>query len=436
MDYADALGWLNSRISLESTVQGAATAGRRSPPKLDRMAQLVGLLADPQHAYPVIHLTGTNGKTSTARILTRLLEVAGLSVGTYTSPHLESVTERMAWNGEPITEESFAAAITAIAGVVPFMDEPPTYFEAVTAAAFRWFAEVAVHAAVVEVGLLGRWDATNVANAQVAVVTNVGGDHLDYAATREAAAAEKAGIVKPGSILVLGEVDPDLSAVFSTTPAEAVWLRGRDFAVVDNLLAHEGRMVGITTPAASYEQLYLSLRGAFQADNAATALAAAEAFLGRPLEEGLVREAFLTVRSPGRLEVMSRQPLMVLDGAHNPPAASALGSAVADEFAEPRSWTLVFGVLRPHEPADLLAALDLDGLTRVIACRPDSPRAVAATDVADAARRLGLEAEAAESVPEAVSRALALSTPEDAVLVTGSLYTVGEARRALRRGVG
>ncbi len=436
MDYGEALRWLDSRISLEAAVEGPAATVRRSAPRLDRMAQLMGLLADPQDAYPVLHLTGTNGKTSTARILTRLLEVAGLSVGTYTSPHLESVTERMAWNSEPITEDALAEAITAVAGVVPFMDEPPTYFEAVTAAAFRWFAEVAVHAAVVEVGLLGRWDATNVADAQVAVITNVGGDHLDYAPTREAAAFEKAGIVKPGSILVLGETDPELAEVFAATPAEAVWFRGRDFAVVENLLAHGGRMVGVRTPGATYEELYLGLRGSFQADNAAAALAAAEAFLGGPLEEGLVREAFLTVSSPGRLEVMSRQPLIVLDGAHNPPAAAALGSAVADELADPRSWIMVLGVLRPHDPGELLAALDVDRLTGVIACRPDSPRAVPAADVAGAAGRLGLEAEVAGSVAEAVSRALALSTPEDAVLVTGSLYTVGEARRALRRGVG
>ncbi|MBW3615278.1 MAG: bifunctional folylpolyglutamate synthase/dihydrofolate synthase [Actinobacteria bacterium] len=434
MDFSEALRWLDDRVNLESTGARAPDASP-SEGRLDRMVQLAGLLADPQHAYPVLHLTGTNGKTSTARILTRLLEVAGLSVGTYTSPHLESVTERISWNSEPIQEDAMAAALTAVAAVVPFMDEPPTYFEAVTAAAFRWFAEVAVHAAVVEVGVLGRWDATNVADAQVAVVTNVGADHLDYAGTREAVAWEKAGIIKPSSILVLGETDPELAHVFAATPAEGVWLLGRDFAVVENLLAVGGRAVGIQTPGASYEDLYLGLRGGFQADNAALALAAAEAFLGGPLEEGLVREAFLTVSSPGRMEVMSHEPLCVLDGAHNPPAAAALGLAVEEEFVEPRRWTVVMGVLRPHDPQELLAALDLEG-TRVIACRPDSPRAVPAAEVAGAARRLGLEAEVGGSPAEAVSRALALSTAEDAVLVTGSLYTVGEARRALRRGVG
>lgn len=436
MDFDEALRWLDSRISLESTVAAVAGPGRRRPPRLDRMAQLMELLADPQHGYPVLHLTGTNGKTSTARILTRLLEVAGLSVGTYTSPHLECVTERMALNGEPISRDDLGATVGGVAAVVPYMAEPPTYFEAVTAAAFRWFGEVAVHAAVVEVGLLGRWDATNVADAQVAVVTNVGGDHLDYTATREAAAQEKAGIVKPGSILVLGEDDPDLAGVFAAAPAEEVWVRGRDFAVLENLLAHEGRMVGIRTPAGSYQELYLALRGAFQGENAALALAAAEAFLGVPLEEGLVREAFLTVTSPGRLEVMRRQPLCVLDGAHNPPAAAALGQAVAEDFAEPGAWTVVMGVLAPHDPAELLGALDIGGRTRVIACQPDSPRAVPAAEVAAAAGRLGLDSEVVGSVAEAVSRALALSSAEDAVLVTGSLYVVGEARAALRRGVG
>ncbi|MBW3556505.1 MAG: bifunctional folylpolyglutamate synthase/dihydrofolate synthase [Actinobacteria bacterium] len=434
MDFAEALRWLDERINLESSVAPAAELPR-TPPRLDRMVQLVGFLADPQQAYPVLHLTGTNGKTSTARILTRLLEVAGLSVGTYTSPHLESITERIAWNSEPMDQNAMAAALSAVASVVPFMDEPPTYFEALTAAAFRWFAEVAVHAAVVEVGILGRWDATNVAEAQVAVVTNVGADHLDYAGSREAVAREKAGIVKPGSILVLGETDPELVDIFAATPAEGVWLRGRDFAVVENLLAHQGRSIGIRTPGASYEDLYLGLRGAFQADNAAIALAAAEAFLGVPLEEGLVKEAFLTVGSPGRLEVMSHQPLCVLDGAHNAPAAAALGSALVEEFVEPRRWTVVMGVLRPHDPKELLGALDLEG-ARVIACRPSSPRAVPAADIAAAAAGLGLESEAAGSPAEAVSRALALSTAEDAVLVTGSLYAVGEARRALQQGLG
>ncbi|HET9444553.1 MAG TPA: Mur ligase family protein, partial [Acidimicrobiales bacterium] len=327
MDFAEALRWLDQRINLEATASG----GRRRPPGLERMTELTALLAEPQRAYPVLHLTGTNGKTSTARILARLLETAGLSVGTYTSPHLESVTERMVWDGRPVSEQGFADAIAAVAAVTPYMEAPPSWFEAVTAAAFHWFADIAVHVAVVEVGLLGRWDATNVADGQVAVITNVGVDHLDYAGSLEGVALEKAGIVKPGSILVTGELDADLEPFFASLPAESVWRWGDDYALLDSTVAHGGRQLSIRTPGGDYDDLFLNLHGAFQGANATIALAAAEAFLGRPLEPPLVAEAFLGVESPGRLEVMGRRPLCLLDGAHNPGGASALAAAIEEE---------------------------------------------------------------------------------------------------------
>jgi dihydrofolate synthase/folylpolyglutamate synthase len=432
MNFDEAIRWLDDRVNLEKTV---ATT-RLAPPTLDRMRELMGLLADPQTSYPVLHLTGTNGKTSTARILTRLLEVAGLSVGAYTSPHLESITERIARNGEPISTEEFAEAMTALAGVSALMSTPPTYFEILTAAAFRWFGDVAVHAAVVEVGLLGKWDATNVADGQVAIVTNVGADHLDYAGSIEGVAEEKAGIVKPGSFLVLGEIEPDLAPVFTTTPAAEIWRAGDDFAVVDNSMAVGGRLVTIRTPTSMYEEIFLGLHGAHQGDNAAIALAACEAFLGGPLDGELVAEAFGSVTSPGRLEVMARQPLLLLDGAHNEGGAYALASAVEEEFSTVPRWTLVVGSLQPHEPEVFLSALGLSDVVRVIACEVANPRAVPAAEVAAAAEKLGMVAEVGGSVAEAVGRALAGSTADDGVIVTGSLWVVGEARTALRRGVG
>jgi dihydrofolate synthase/folylpolyglutamate synthase len=434
MDFPEALRWLDDRIDLEKTV----SPGRLAPPTLDRMRELVGLLADPQTSFPVLHLTGTNGKTSTARMLTRLLEVAGLTVGTYTSPHLESITERISRNGEPIGEDEFADAVAAVAAVAGLMSARPSYFEVLTAAAYRWFADVAVHAAVVEVGLLGRWDATNVADGQVAVLTNVGADHLDYAGSIENIAREKVGIVKPGSIFVLGETSEELAPIFepATEIAEAVWRRDEDFAVVENSMAVGGRLLTLRTPTSMYEDVFLRLHGAYQAENASIALTACEAFLGGPLDGELVLEAFDTVRSPGRLEVMGRQPLCLLDGAHNEAGAYVLSAAIDEEFGEVAQWTLVLGVLTPHDPFAFLEALDLPDVVRVVACESRSPRAVPAADVALAAERRGLYAEVGGSVAEAVGRALAGASAEDAVLVTGSLHVVGEARTALRRGVG
>jgi dihydrofolate synthase/folylpolyglutamate synthase len=434
MDYAEALRWLDDRINLEATV----SPGRLAPPTLDRMRELMGLLGDPQTTVPVLHLTGTNGKTSTARILTRLLEVAGITVGTYTSPHLESITERISRNGVPISEEDFAEAVSGVAAVADLVADRPSYFEVLTAAAFRWFADAPVHAAVVEVGLLGRWDATNVADGQVAVLTNVGADHLDYAGSIENIAREKAGIVKPGSIFLLGETSEELAPLFeeAASVAEAVWRREEDFAVVDNAMAVGGRLLTLRTPTSMYEDLFLRLHGAYQAENASIALAACEAFIGGPLDADLVLEAFDTVKSPGRLEVMARQPLCLLDGAHNEAGAYVLSAAVDEEFGEVRQWTLVLGVLTPHDPGAFLEALDLPDVVRVVACESRSPRAVPARDVAAAASRLGLAAEVGGGVAEAVGRALAGASAEEGVLVTGSLHVVGEARAALRRGIG
>ena len=213
MNYHDALAYLDEHASYEKT-------GRITSPTLEPITRLVQAMGDPQHAYPVIHITGTNGKGSTAQMVTRLLMAQGLNVGTYTSPHLERINERLAGNAEPISDEDFAEQIAAIADLEGLTGVRPSYFEACTAAAFRWFADIAVDVAVVEVGLLGRWDATNVVDAQVAVVTNIGMDHNEFAGpTLADIAREKSGIIKPGSAAVIGEVDPDLVAVLSEPPA-------------------------------------------------------------------------------------------------------------------------------------------------------------------------------------------------------------------------
>jgi dihydrofolate synthase/folylpolyglutamate synthase len=318
-----------------------------------------------------------------------------------------------------------------IALVEPSLPEPLSYFEILTAAAFRWFADLAVDVAVVEVGLGGTWDATNVVDAAVAVVTNVALDHTEYlGSTRELIAAEKAGIVKCGATLVLGETDPELESFFLAREPARVLRRDRDFAVLAQSLALGGRVVDLSSPQGSYPDVYLPLHGRHQADNAAIALAAAEAFVGAPLPATVVADGFASVRSPGRLEVVARHPLVLLDGAHNVAGATALRSALDEEFAA-ASRTLVVGLLQEKEPHEMLTALGLDDAARLVCCRPPSPRALDPEDVARAAEELGFppaRIEVSNSVRDAIGAAL-LSTPDDGQLViTGSLYTVGAAR--------
>ena len=400
--------------------------------RLDRMRRVVELMGDPQRAYPVVHLTGTNGKGSTARMITALLAARGLSVGTYTSPDLERINERLAWNDEPIPDDDLAQALQAIARLEAGLDEPPTRFEILTAAAFGWFADVAVDVAVVEVGLGGRWDATNVADGQVAVVTNVSLDHQEVIGpTRADIAKEKAGIVKPGSTLVLGETDPELVPHFLAVEAMEVWRRDDDFGCVRNQLALGGRLLELRTPGASYDDVVLPVHGAHQGDNAAIALAAAEAFFGSALDRTVVDEAFAAVRLPGRLEIVGRQPLVVLDGAHNPSGARALAGALDEAFGA-SGRVLVVGVLRGRDPTEMLLALDAPRARLVVACPPPSPRALPPEELAAAARDLGVAAEVAGSVGEAVTRARKVAEPSEMVLITGSLYVVGTARAALR----
>jgi dihydrofolate synthase/folylpolyglutamate synthase len=402
--------------------------------KLDGMRRLCEVLGDPQADQLAIHITGTNGKGSVARMVTALLGVHDLTVGTYTSPHLEVINERISRNGEPIADEALARVLTDLAGIEAVLEQPPSYFELLTAAAFRWFSEEAVGAAVVEVGLLGRYDATNVVDGTVAVLTNVGYDHTDGAeGWRRRVAEEKAGIVKPGSTFVVGEPDPDLASVFSATPAAAVWRRDVDFACTANKLAVGGRLLDLRTPGATYEDVFVPLHGGHQGDNAAVALAAVEAFFERPVDPELVTEAFAAVRNPGRFEVIGREPLVVLDGAHNPDGAVALADTLAEGFANVGRRVLVVGVLAGRDPRDLLQALDAEDAELVICCTPPSPRAMAAADLAAIAGALGAPTRVVPAIDGALVAALDVAEADDLVLVAGSLYTVGAARAAARR---
>ncbi|MDQ6836836.1 MAG: Mur ligase family protein [Actinomycetota bacterium] len=427
MDLGDALAWLDRHQNLERMLADRS----RAVPNPARMARLVQVLGDPQTAVPVIHVTGTNGKTSTARAIAQLLSVKGLSVGTFTSPHLESINERITAHGEAIDDDTLAELLSDIADLEGLVSAElrPTWFEILAAAAFRFFADRPVDVAVVEVGLGGRWDATNVVDADVAVVTNVGLDHTELLGpSRSDIAREKAGIVKKRSVLVLGERDAQLRAIFEREDPTALWLAGRDYGCSRNDPAVGGRVLNLQTPGATYEGLWLDLHGRHQAENFATAVAATEAFFAAPVEEPLVRQAAATVRSPGRMEVVGRRPLVILDGAKNPDGASAAASTLAEEFGEARSRILVVGMLGGKDPTEMLTALDAGHARLVVACLPPSPRALPAAEVAAAAATLGAEAEVVESVADAVRVAIDRATADDVVLVTGSLYVVGAAR--------
>jgi len=430
-DLPQALAWLDAHIDFESKMPS-----KRSLPTLERMRRLTGLLGDPETAFPAIHITGTNGKGSTAAMVTALLGARGLSVGTYTSPNLIRVNERIARNGEPIDDGALTEVLESLARLERLMDDPPTRFELLTAAALAWFADEAIDVAVVEVGLGGRWDCTNVVNGEVAVLTNVSYDHTEVLGpTLEDIARDKSGIFKVGSRVIIGETDPTLVDLLRRAAvdvgADEVWVRGADFACVSNRLAVGGRLVDVRTPAAAYGELLVPLHGSHQGDNASCALAAVEAFFGSPLDEDLVEEAFAGVGVPGRLEVIGRRPLVVVDGAHNVAGMITLARSLIEEFAVDGEAQAVVGMLTGRDPVAMLEALLTAGVRSVVACAPESPRALPAEVVAEAARGLGMDVVIVTSPVEAVATALDRAGEDDRVVVCGSLYVVAEARRLL-----
>jgi dihydrofolate synthase/folylpolyglutamate synthase len=424
----DALAWLDAHTDFE-----AHMPRRRALPTLDRMRALTALLGEPQADIPAVHVTGTNGKGSTSAMATTLLQAKGLSVGTYTSPNLERVNERLARNGEPIDDAAFTDVLTELALLESLMEERPTRFELLTAAALSWFATEAVDAMVVEVGLGGTWDCTNVVDAEVAVVTNISYDHTDVLGpTLEGIAEDKAGIVKAGSRAVIGETEPELVRILEeraeAAGAASVWVCGRDFGCESNRLAVGGRMVTLWTPGGRYEDVLLPLHGAHQGANAACALAAMEAFFGDPLSADVVEEGFAAVRVPGRLEVLGRRPLLLVDGAHNAAGMAALGDALADEFTVDGASVAVVGMLTGRDPSAMLAPLAKARIGTVVACRPESPRAMPVDVVADAARALGLAVHEEPDALEALRVARSLVDADGLVVVAGSLYVVGAVR--------
>ncbi|HEY5187338.1 MAG TPA: folylpolyglutamate synthase/dihydrofolate synthase family protein [Actinomycetes bacterium] len=417
-------------------------------PSLDRIQDLLGVLGDPHTAYPVILVAGTNGKTSTSRMIEALVRAAGLRTGLYTSPHLERVAERIVVDGEALDDEALAAAYEDLAPYLEIVDarheHPLSFFEVLTAMAYATFAEAPVDVAVVEVGLGGTWDATNLVDAQVAVVTPIGLDHQAYLGdTLAAIAGEKAGIIKPGSLAIVAQQPLEAAEVLVRRCAEVgatVAREGLEFGVATRSVAVGGQLLTLRGLGGVYDEVFTSLLGAHQAHNAAVALAAAEGLLGgggESLDPDLVRTAFAGVRSPGRLEVVRRSPTVLIDAAHNPAGAAALADAVTDSFTFDRLVGVV-GVLSDKDARGILDALE-PVLSEVVVTRPPSPRAMN-PDVLGALAVAVFGENRVVVVPgvaDAVAEAVALAEDSAAlggsgVLVAGSVVLAGEVRRLLR----
>ena len=422
----------------------------RIEPTLARIAALTDLLGDPQRTYPVVHVTGTNGKTSTARMIESLLRACGLRTGLFTSPHLVDPRERICFDGQSIETDRLLAAWDEVRPFIDVVDAnsvadggvPMSFFEVMTGLAFAAFADAPVDVAIVEVGLGGGWDSTNVADGSVCVVTAIGLDHREYLGdTLTEIAREKAGIIKPGSFAVLGQQELEVAEVLLARCLEvdAVVARdGLEFGVASRGVAVGGQSLVLRGMHAEYDDVFLPLFGEHQAQNAALALAATEALLGGvgALDIDLVRTGFAMVTSPGRLEVVRRNPTVILDAAHNPHGAAALAKAIDDSF-DFASLVGVVGVLADKDAAGLLAALETT-LDRVVITQPSSPRALGADALAAIAREVFGEDRVfvERQLPEAVDRAVALAEEASiyggvGVLITGSVVLVGDAKRML-----
>lgn len=422
-------------------------------PSVTRIAALMDLLGEPQRAYPSIHVTGTNGKTSTARMIECLLNAFELRTGRYTSPHVQSVTERISLDGAPITAERFVETYRDIKPYVEMTDAAQEYrlsfFEVLTGMAYAAFADAPVDAAVVEVGMGGTWDATNVIDGSVAVVTPISLDHTDrLGSTPGEIAQEKGGVIKQGATVILAQQPVDAAQVLLKKAVEVdatVAREGMEFGVVSREVAVGGQQLTLRGVGGEYDGIFLPMYGAHMAHNAAVALAAVEAFFGvgqehaRVLDLETVRKAFASVTSPGRMEVVRRSPTVVLDAAHNPAGAAATAEAVTESFG----FSRLVGVVAASEGKDVRGVLEAFEpiFAEVVVTENSSHRAMGADELAGVAVEVfGADRVQVEPrLDDALEAAITLAEEEAeyggaGVLVTGSVITVGEARLLLKRG--
>lgn len=437
-------------MSLERVT--AALAGRfpsesEMAPDLDRIRLLTDLMGSPQLAYPSVHLTGTNGKTSTARMVDALVRAFGLRPGRYTSPHLHAVTERITVDGDPLSDERFTEVFDEVLPYVELVDARSpvrvSFFEVLTAMAFAAFADAPVDLALLEVGLGGSWDATNVVQAATCIVLPVGLDHVPLLGTTLGEIAlEKAGIIHPGATVVLAAQQPAAAEVLLHRCVEVgatVAREGLEFGVVDRRTAVGGQLVSLQGLAGRYDEVFLPLHGAYQAQNAACALAAVEAFLGGgtgSLDPEAVRQGFADVSSPGRLEVVRSSPTVLVDAAHNPHGMAATVSALGDAF----SFTYLVAVVACLADKDARAMLEVlePAVSAIVVTESSSPRRLPVEELRAIAEELfGDERVHVENrLDDALDLAISLADGEAAyggvgVLVTGSVVTAGEARTLL-----
>ncbi|MBM2621659.1 bifunctional folylpolyglutamate synthase/dihydrofolate synthase [Actinoplanes sp. LDG1-06] len=419
---------------------------------MQKIRDLMDVLGSPQRAYPAIHLTGTNGKTSTARMIDAVLRAHGLHTGRYTSPHLETVRERISLDGEPITEERLAATYDEVAPLAELIDarntESLTYFDMTTAMAYAAFADAPVDIAVVEVGLGGEEDATNVIDAGVCVMTPIGLDHTEWLGdTIEDIAWAKAGIIHKGATVITSlQTEEAMRPILERCAEMSATLarEGSEFGVIERTQAVGGQVLTLQGLGGVYDEIFLPLFGAHQAQNAALALAAVEAFLGagpgRQLELDLVREGFAQVDSPGRLERVRSAPAILLDGAHNPHGMAATVSALEEEFAF-RHLVAVVAVLGDKDVSGLLDLLE-PVAARIVVTQNSSPRSMPVDELAQVATDIFGEdrVTVAQNMPDAIEEAVVIAEEDTSgelsgvgVIITGSVVTVADARKLLKR---
>ncbi len=412
-------------------------------PRLEPTARLAELLGDPQKSYRVIHVTGTNGKTSTSRYIERLLREHGLRTGRFTSPHLVKLNERMSLDGEPVSDERLYSVWTEIEPIVALVDaelessgdDALTFFEVLAVLGFAIFADAPVDVLVLEVGMGGEWDSTNVADGDVAVFTPISLDHMDrLGSTIEEIAKTKAGIIKPGSIVISAAQEPEVLKVLSERAAETgekFLTYSRDFGVVTSQVNKLGQTVSVRAVAGEYDDLNLPVHGGYQAENAALAVAAVEAFLGggqQRIMDDVVRASFADFSSPGRLQIVSREPLTILDAAHNVDGAKSLVRAMKESFGSPYAVAIV-SILAEKNARALLELLD-DTFIEFIITQSESPRAIPAEELAELAREIfGADRVHVQANPQwALAEAAKLlpATLGNAIVVTGSVTLVGQ----------
>ncbi|MEY4735180.1 MAG: hypothetical protein RL428_515 [Actinomycetota bacterium] len=419
----------------------------RIAPTLERISALVDALGSPQQTYPTIHVGGTNGKTTTARMIDSLLFAMGLRTGRFTSPHLESYLERISINGQPIDPKAMIFSYNDIAAYLDFIDSkfetPISFFEAITALAFAAFAEHPIDVGVIEVGMGGEWDATNVVDADVSVIMPIDLDHMEYlGSTIGEIAKTKAGIIKEGGFIVLAQQQPEAAVELLKKAAEVgadIAREGVEYVIESRTLAVGGQLLTIKTPKDTYEDIFLPLHGKHQASNAAAALVAVEAFFGeQELDYEAVLAGFASVQSPGRCEVLHRDPTIIIDAAHNPHGAKALTETIQSEF----TFDEVIGIFAAMGDKDVEGALtELEKvMDSVIVTANSSPRSMSVSNAQVIATRIfGADRVfAADTLDAAIEKAIKdsirpLSEDTLGILITGSVVTVGEARAIVRK---